>query len=411
MEKNIKMYVSSDKGITLIALVITIIVLLLLAGVSIAMLTGENGILIQAMEAEEKTGIAESKEKFGLVLNEYEMKKYTTSGLDLKTFLQGHEYITKVEGDTSPYTVTVDEYVTLVYDDESKEPSIKEDIKTSIIEIYSENENITVTDEYRNDIVIPAGFGISSESGNDITEGIVIEDPENGNQFVWIPVGTVYGDGTEHLIELSRYEFESDGTANKKADDEMISVHVETTTDTLGITKAKDLEGFKTKTNELGGYYLARYEASNNNGVAASKGNVEGWVEVTQAEAATAASEMYQGETKFTTDLANSLAWDTAIVYIQTFSGDTDYSQYRDNTLAEIGKTGETGDEKMKIFDMSANLVEWSTETSFALSSQYPCIGRGSGPNFAGSYTSYRTPSNFGSKGVTYSFRVVLYMQ
>ena len=43
------------KGITLIALVITIIVLLILAGVSIAMLTGQNGILTQAQNAKTTT--------------------------------------------------------------------------------------------------------------------------------------------------------------------------------------------------------------------------------------------------------------------------------------------------------------------------------------------------------------------
>ena len=41
----------NQKGITLIALVITIIVLLILAGVSIAMLTGENSILVKAKSA------------------------------------------------------------------------------------------------------------------------------------------------------------------------------------------------------------------------------------------------------------------------------------------------------------------------------------------------------------------------
>ena len=46
---------SENRGITLIALVITIIVLLILAGVSIAMLTGENGILTQAQKAKEET--------------------------------------------------------------------------------------------------------------------------------------------------------------------------------------------------------------------------------------------------------------------------------------------------------------------------------------------------------------------
>ena len=52
-----------QRGITLIALVITIIVLLILAGVSIAMLTGNNGILSQAQKASEETKIAEEKEQ------------------------------------------------------------------------------------------------------------------------------------------------------------------------------------------------------------------------------------------------------------------------------------------------------------------------------------------------------------
>ena len=52
-----------NKGITLIALVITIIVLLILAGVSIAMLTGENGVLTKATESKEQTEIAQEKEE------------------------------------------------------------------------------------------------------------------------------------------------------------------------------------------------------------------------------------------------------------------------------------------------------------------------------------------------------------
>ena len=54
------------EGITLIALVITIIVLLILAGVSIATLTGENGILTRAQEAKTNTGIANEKEAIQL---------------------------------------------------------------------------------------------------------------------------------------------------------------------------------------------------------------------------------------------------------------------------------------------------------------------------------------------------------
>ena len=64
-----KIKLKERKGITLIALVITIIVLLILAGVSIAMLTGENGILSQAAKAKEETEKAQANE--ALILDEY----------------------------------------------------------------------------------------------------------------------------------------------------------------------------------------------------------------------------------------------------------------------------------------------------------------------------------------------------
>ena len=58
----------NQNGITLIALVITIIVLLILAGISIAMLTGDNGILKKANDATTATGKAEAEEAVKLAL-------------------------------------------------------------------------------------------------------------------------------------------------------------------------------------------------------------------------------------------------------------------------------------------------------------------------------------------------------
>ena len=55
-----------DKGITLIALVVTIIVLLILAGISISMLTGQNGILRRVSEAKIKTEISGIEEKLNI---------------------------------------------------------------------------------------------------------------------------------------------------------------------------------------------------------------------------------------------------------------------------------------------------------------------------------------------------------
>lgn len=60
----------NQRGITLIALVITIIVLLILAGVSIAMLTGENGLLTKAKSAGDETKTASTQESVKLAIAE-----------------------------------------------------------------------------------------------------------------------------------------------------------------------------------------------------------------------------------------------------------------------------------------------------------------------------------------------------
>jgi len=60
----------NNKGITLIALVVTIIVLLILAGVSIAMLTGDNGILSRGQEAAYKNDVGNAKDEIAMKIAE-----------------------------------------------------------------------------------------------------------------------------------------------------------------------------------------------------------------------------------------------------------------------------------------------------------------------------------------------------
>ena len=73
----------NQKGITLIALVITIIVLLILASVSIAMLTGDNGILTRAGDAKIETALGAVKEQIGLyqIENKMNNKEVTAESL------------------------------------------------------------------------------------------------------------------------------------------------------------------------------------------------------------------------------------------------------------------------------------------------------------------------------------------
>ena len=82
----------SKKGITLIALVITIIVLLILAGVSINAVIGENGIASKAKLAKEETAIAEDKEKINLAIAEYEMESIEDDSKSLEEFLKSQDW-------------------------------------------------------------------------------------------------------------------------------------------------------------------------------------------------------------------------------------------------------------------------------------------------------------------------------
>ena len=88
-----------QKGITLIALIITIIVLLILAGISIATLTGENGILTQASKAKEETIIGREKEGISVALTEY-MSRIITAETDeeINSIILGLEEIMRRNG-------------------------------------------------------------------------------------------------------------------------------------------------------------------------------------------------------------------------------------------------------------------------------------------------------------------------
>ena len=90
MKENLK----KQKGITLIALVITIIVLLILAGVSIAMLTGENGVLTQANNAKTKNDQSSLNEEVGLAVQADRINKGTGEEGSLEKELN------KIEGAT-----------------------------------------------------------------------------------------------------------------------------------------------------------------------------------------------------------------------------------------------------------------------------------------------------------------------
>ena len=118
------------KGITLIALVITIIVLLILAAVSIAMLTGENGLLQKATKAKEENKLAHAKEQINLMLQEYRIERDTGSNKSFEDFWEEKKTDKKIddyeknenynENSTKLWDIELDGYFFIVDEDPLK---------------------------------------------------------------------------------------------------------------------------------------------------------------------------------------------------------------------------------------------------------------------------------------------------
>lgn len=113
-----------EKGITLVALVVTIVVLLILAGVSISTVIGDNGIITKAKEAETKTKEGQAKDEMSLVVVEYYVSE---SNETLEEFLKSKipDRIDKVTNNNGKLTIEKNGY-TLTVDnvDNSKKDDI-----------------------------------------------------------------------------------------------------------------------------------------------------------------------------------------------------------------------------------------------------------------------------------------------
>ena len=157
-----------EKGITLIALVITIIVLLILAGVSIATLTGDNGILNQAQRAKDMTNKSKVEEEIQVEV----LGSYNNNGeLDLdnlnnnlKENLSGVKYNKKEISDDNkikilPAVVEYDGYKLIIAENEVTvaEESVEPGKEVEKTEKYNYNDGI-------NAATIPAGFEVSEVS-------------------------------------------------------------------------------------------------------------------------------------------------------------------------------------------------------------------------------------------------------
>ena len=164
-----------ERGITLIALIITIIVLLILAGVALAALTGDSGIISNSEKAKEQTNLANAKEQVQLAIQGALTEgfgKITKDNLEteLNRLLGEGNYTIKPDNETGPWSVTIGKNEIMVtMDGKNKEAVIeKEGTKPWI----------------------PEGF--SKVDGTDLSTGLVITNREDGTignkNYVWIEV-------------------------------------------------------------------------------------------------------------------------------------------------------------------------------------------------------------------------------
>ena len=337
MNNIIKNRIKQKNGITLIALVITIIVLLILAGVSIAMLTGQNGILTQANNAKNETEQANAKEKVesAVIATMSQSKRGTLDADKLVAEITNNYGGTATKTGTGfPVNTTVDGKDFAVVGD----GNITSTERKLLSEITgNETANTPAKDNLGNPITIPAGFEVVNPNDN-VEDGIVVRDKTHtktaGSEFVWIPVGDVKtrDKGTIN-IELNRYSFDSTGKATAYSGnytEDTAANHDNNYKNTI----AKDIEDFKSKAASSHGYYIGRYEARDKDSTAERTSSssttnqlvctADNYVynNVTQSQAATLSRGMYTG-TPFESDLINSYAWDTATLFLQTFDNRT----------------------------------------------------------------------------------------
>ena len=352
-------------GITLVALVITVVIMLILAGVAIAVVVDGDGLFSKTREA---TEVYENATE-----NEEDMVQSMMNEIDR-------------------------------YIENPSNPVLKEVAELGVILNENQTFDGRIKGTYNNPI-IPKGFAPINENGADwgteagYQKGLVITDEVDGegnsigNEFVWIPV-----DGT--IVKFERYDFGkmSPSISSFEAINETVPEEV------------------TTSINNNGGFYIARYEAGLPAGADSlsvptdgsikpvSKQGATVWNNIAWSDngtnddinpgngAVTVARNMYSEEdTNYgvVSTLIYGTQWDTALKFISTYNvGETGYDIYATDstgmgnyigtdenadTFSEIAFCGATTKFRQKnIYDMAGNVWECTMEQNSTVR-----IGRG----------------------------------
>ena len=349
-------------GITLIALVVTVIVLLILAGISISMLTGQNGILTNAAKAKEQTEAASDLEYLQLKAYDAVTNYYASSktGSENEYILEELGKIEGIETNVSQGTVKyksktydVSEVIGNTNEQKAVETNGLKQITVANAEkqedkdlLADEKVRMIVEEKTENPskAIIPAGFYYVTGTPS---TGLVISDKfgdndsnsKGGNQFVWVPCNGSNGVTYEKEIGLattwkSKYSGKSwwynSYSSGTNADGS-------TKYEPVAENTWSDNGGNKDSVKKYGGFYIGRYEAglpSNlyedkdgatyerdskkniKSGAPVSKKNTPSWNFISQVNAVEVSNNMYSGSTSVTSGLVDSYAWDTIVEWM-----------------------------------------------------------------------------------------------
>ena len=369
-----------NKGITLVALVVTIVVLLILAGVSINLVLGDNGIIAKAKEAETKSAEASQNDLKGMNDLEDEMDKQLGTYDPLKSIP----------------TKTLEE---------AKVDFVKEKTKVE----FSDGN-----------VIIPEGFKIADVPASKVQNGVVIED-KDGNQFVWVPVATLadykrtWYAGNDSFSIYSEALPEDEKTSVERYKGFYIGRYEAGDKESTGTTKAT----FRTR-------------SSGADNAVTIKADKVPYNYVTRAQAISLAEGFKDKQGyKATTKLVSSYAWDTTIAFIEktvnNYGSSSPQGNYLDTSVTYKDITDENKSEKTKaenssllvatgqttpvcnIYDMGGNVAEWTTESYSTTIIPYAVRGGTYYDGFARYPAGHRNGSS-GNANEHDGFRLTLFM-
>ena len=224
---------NNKSGVTLIALVVTIVVLLILAGTTIAMLTGDNGIIARAAKAKEETDKAASEEEAGLQRTLQEIASRVPS-------VEGYNDIKKVN---SPKLA------------EGMIP-VKWNASKNVWVVCDENDPTWYnydSKEWANVMLRDGKY----KTVDNVGEGTEIADKDLGSMYVWIP---------RYAYTVPKIDSNSkkiDITFVKGNTNEGVNGEIFTTDESVDTTSTKLVHpGFNLGGSPLTGIWVAKFEAS-----------------------------------------------------------------------------------------------------------------------------------------------------